>query len=226
MSASLKLVIGNKNYSSWSMRPWVLLRQAGIPFDEIQLKFDENARAGGVEFYSPTGQVPVLLMNEGHVWDSLAICETIAELYPEKRLLPEHPRRRAVARSICAEMHSGFRDLRNAMPMTIRASPPGKGMSEAVQRDITRIVDAWCECREQFGGSGELLFGHFTVPDAYYAPVVMRFMTYGVPLPDVAREYADAVRRLPAVVEWMNAARRETEFVAADEPYAHVSRKQ
>jgi glutathione S-transferase len=220
MIPKLKLVIGNKNYSSWSMRAWVLLRQARIPFEEIPLKFDENARAQGVEYFSPTGQVPVLLMNDAPVWDSLAICETVAELYPEKRLLPEHPRRRAVARSICAEMHAGFRELRNAMPMNIRASLPGKGMSEAVQRDITRVVDAWCDCREQFGGSGELLFGHFTVADAYYAPVVMRFMTYDVPLPPAARQYVEAVRALPAVAEWMSAARRETEFVAADEPYA------
>jgi glutathione S-transferase len=220
MTPKLKLVIGNKNYSSWSMRAWVLLRQAGIPFEEIPLKFDENARATGVEYFSPTRQVPVLLLNDAPVWDSLAICETVAELYPEKRLLPEHPRRRAVARSICAEMHAGFRELRNAMPMNIRASLPGKGMSEAVQRDITRVVDAWCDCREQFGGSGELLFGHFTVADAYYAPVVMRFMTYDVSLPPVARQYVEAVRALPAVAEWMSAARRETEFVAADEPYA------
>ena len=106
------------------------------------------------------------------------------------------------------------------MPMNIRASLPGKGMSEAVQRDITRVVDAWCDCREQCGGSGELLFGHFTVADAYYAPVVMRFMTYDVPLPPVARQYVEAVRALPAVAEWMSAARRETEFVAADEPHA------
>src|SRR5262245_34562544 len=104
MASRLQLIIGNKNYSSWSMRAWVLLRQAGIPFEEIQLKFDENSHPVGIEFYSPTGRVPVLLLNEGLVWDSLAICETVAELYPEKRLLPEHPRRRAVARSICAEM--------------------------------------------------------------------------------------------------------------------------
>jgi glutathione S-transferase len=220
MPAMLQLVIGNKNYSSWSMRPWVLLRQAEIPFEEIQLKFDANARPQGAEIYSPTGQVPVLLVNGEPVWDSLAICETVAELYPEKRLLPEHPRRRAVARSICAEMHAGFRELRNAMPMNIRASLPGKGMSDAVQRDITRVAAVWSDCREEFGGSGELLFGRFTVADAYYAPVVMRVLTYEVPLTAAARQYVEAVRGLPAVAEWMSAARRETEFVAADEPYA------
>ena len=201
------------------MRAWVLLRQAGIPFEEIQLKFDENARATGAESYSPTGQVPVLMVEGAPVWDSLAIGETVAEMFPEKQLWPADELGRALARSICAEMHAGFRELRNAMPMNIRASLPGKGMSEAVQRDITRIVDAWCDCREQFGGSGELLFGHFTVADAYYAPVVMRFMTYDVPLPPAARQYVEAVRGLPAVAEWMSAARRETEFVAADEPY-------
>jgi glutathione S-transferase len=220
MAASLKLVIGNKNYSSWSMRPWVLLRQAGIPFEEIQLRFDQDARPIGVEPYSPTRQVPVLLVNGAPVWDSLAICETVAELFPRERLWPEDPRARAVARSICAEMHAGFRELRNAMPMNIRASHPGKGMSAAVQRDIDRVVAVWNDCHDLGSGTGNLLFGHFTVADAYYAPVVMRFMTYDVPLPAGARDYVEAVRSLPAVADWMRAARQETEFVAADEPYA------
>lgn len=220
MAADLKLVIGNKNYSSWSMRPWVLLHQAGITFDEIQLWFDAAGRIAEARRYSPAGQVPVLLVDDAPVWDSLAICETVAELFPEKQLWPADARARQVARSICAEMHAGFRKLRGAMPMSIRASLPGKGMSADVQQDIDCIVAIWQSCRERFGGQGEMLFGRFTVADAYYAPVAMRFMTYAVPLPAAAQAYADAVRALPAVQEWMAAARSETAFVAADEPYA------
>lgn len=216
----LALAIGNKNYSSWSMRPWVALRQAGIPFREIQLWFDEDGHAKGIEQYSPTGQVPVLLVEGQPVWDSLAICEAAAELFPEKRLWPADARARAHARAICSEMHAGFRNLRGAMPVNIRASLPGKGMSPAVQRDIQRVIALWSDCRSRYGSGGDLLFGHFTVADAYYAPVVMRFITYAVSLPAAARDYVEAVRNLSAVAEWMAAAKRETAFVAADEPYA------
>jgi glutathione S-transferase len=218
--ANLKLVIGNKNYSSWSMRPWVLLRGAGIPFEEAQLWFDDGGRIPEARRYSPAGQVPVLVVDDMPVWDSLAICETAAELFPEKQLWPADPRARQMARAICAEMHAGFRKLRGAMPLNIRASLPGKGMSADVRQDIDRIAASWQSCRERFGGQGEMLFGRFTVADAYYAPVVMRFVTYAVALPPVAQAYADAVCALPAVQEWTMAARRETAFVAADEPYA------
>lgn len=220
--AKLRLVIGNKNYSSWSMRPWVLLRQSGIAFDEIQLWFDQNAHAGGVERYSPTGLVPVLLVDGAPVWDTLAICETIAEMFPDKRLWPADAGARQEARSICAEMHAGFRDLRAAMPVNIRARHPGKGMTSAVRKDIDRVIAIWQSCRERFGHNGSSLFGEFGIADAYFAPVVMRFMTYAVALPPVAQAYANAVRELPAVREWMTAARQETAFVAADEPYASV----
>ena len=220
MSRDLALIIGNKNYSSWSMRPWVALRQAGIPFREIQLWFDDTAHASGAEQHSPTGQVPVLLVEGAPVWDSLAICETAAELFPDRRLWPTAAGARAHARAICAEMHAGFRNLRGAMPMNIRSSFPGKGMNTEVQRDIQRVSSLWSECRRQFGSGGPLLFGAFSIADAYYAPVVMRFITYAPSLPPAAREYVEAVRSLPAVAEWMAAARRETAFVAADEPYA------
>ena len=216
----LTLVIGNKNYSSWSMRPWVLMREAGIAFEEIQLWFDDRAHAVGVERYSPTGLVPVLLVDGAPVWDTLAICETLAERYPEKALWPADPQARLTARSICAEMHSGFRDLRGAMPVNIRSLHPGKGMSPAVRRDIDRVVAIWQSCRERFGAAGPMLFGAFGIADAYFAPVATRFMTYAVALPPVAEAYASAVRRLASMQEWMAAARRETAFVAADEPYA------
>ena len=216
----LKLAIANKNYSSWSMRPWVLLTQAGIAFEEIQLKFTDAGKVGGVEAYSPTRQVPALIAEGEPVWDSLAICETASELFPEKHLWPEDARARQVARSICAEMHGGFSSLRSAMPMNIRASHPGKGLSPAVQKDIDRIVEIWQTCRARFGRNGDLLFGQFSIADAYYAPVATRFLTYAVTLPRVAQRYADTLLALPAVQKWMAQARRETEFVAADEPYA------
>ena len=216
----LKLAIANKNYSSWSMRPWVLLTQAGIPFEEIQLKFSDDGRVHGIEPHSPTRQVPVLIVDGEPVWDSLAICEAVAELFPEKRLWPADVRARQIARSISAEMHAGFRSLRNAMPMNIRASLPGKGMSPAVQKDIDRIVEIWESCRSRYGAGGRLLFGEFTVADAFFAPVATRFLTYSAPLPPVAQRYGDALLALPAVREWVAQARRETEFVRADEPYA------
>ena len=220
MAIDLKLVIGNKNYSSWSMRPWVLLRQAGIEFEEVQLKFADDNRVIGVEPWSPNRQVPVLFVNGDRVWDSLAIGEAVAELFPGKNLWPQDSRARALARSVCAEMHSGFRSLRSAMPMNIRASHPGRGMNDEVRGDIERIVAIWDECRDRFGGRGDLLFGDFTIADAYYAPVVMRFITYEPPLPSSARRYIDIVRSLPAVAAWVSGALAETEFVAADEPYA------
>ncbi len=216
----LKLAIANKNYSSWSMRPWVLLTQAGIAFEEIGLKFSDAGKVEGIEPYSPTRQVPVLIVDGEPVWDSLAICEAVAELFPDKNLWPADARARQIARSICAEMHTGFRNLRGAMPVNIRASLPGKGMSPAVQQDIDRIAEIWTSCRARFGKDGRLLFGQFTIADAYYAPVATRFLTYAVTLPPAAQRYADALLALPAVQEWMTQARRETEFVRADEPYA------
>ena len=219
----LKLVVGNKNYSSWSMRPWVALRQAGIPFEEVQLKFDTSGggvRVVGIEPYSKAGKVPVLIVDGQPVWDSLAICETAAELYPGKQLWPEAPDARSMARSACAEMHSGFQDLRGSMPMNIRGRHPGKGMTPAVRKNIDRIVELWTECRRRFGSGGELLFGRFSIADAFYAPVVMRFQTYAVDLPRAAQEYCEAVQALSAVREWCDAGRRENEFVQADEPYA------
>jgi glutathione S-transferase len=219
----LALVVGNKNYSSWSMRPWVLLRQAGIAFEEVPLKFDESGgglRVAGIERYSAAGKVPVLLVDGEPVWDSLAICETVAELFPGKRLWPEDERARRVARSICAEMHSGFQALRGAMPMNIRSRYPGKGLNEKSSRDIQRVIALWSDCRARFGKGGPLLFGAFTIADAFFAPVVMRFQTYAVEVPPAARAYCEAVQALPAVREWCDAARRETEFVAEDEPYA------
>ena len=219
----LALVIGNKNYSSWSMRPWVLMREAKIPFEEVPLKFDESGgglRVAGIERYSAAGKVPVLLIDGEPVWDTLAICETVAELYPAKQLWPRDERARRVARSVCAEMHSGFQALRGAMPMNIRGRYPGKGLNEKSGKDIQRVVAIWSDCRARFGKGGPFLFGAFGIPDAFYAPVVMRFQTYAVEVPPAVRAYREAVQSLAAVREWCDAARREIEFVAEDEPYA------
>ncbi len=216
----LKLVIGNKNYSSWSMRPWVLMRQAGIAFEEVQLRFGRDVSVIGIEKYSKARKVPVLMIDGEPVWDSLAIAETLAELFPAKQLWPADAAARRLARSACAEMHSGFQALRASMPMNIRGSYPGKGLTPESQRDIDRVVALWSECRDKFGSGGPLLFGKFTIADAYFAPVVMRFRTYGVEVPRAAKDYCAAVESLSAVREWMEAGRREKDFVDADEPYA------
>jgi glutathione S-transferase len=219
-----RLVIGNKNYSSWSMRAWVLLRGLGVDFEEVQLKFhtaEWDREIGGL---SPSGLVPVLWLDGEPVWDTLAIAEAVAERWPDRHAWPRDARARAVARSICAEMHASFHALRQAMPMNIRGSYPGRGMNPEVAKDIDRVVANWAMCRERFGQGGALLFGAFTAADAFYAPVATRFVTYGVRLPDVARRYVDAVLAAPAVQEWSAAARVEPEVVAAEEPYAHHSR--
>jgi glutathione S-transferase len=215
------LVIGNKNYSSWSMRGWLLLRGFGIEFDEVQLKFHTEGWRQNIGRWSPSGLVPVLWLDGEPVWDTLAIAEAVAERWPEKDVWPRDARARALARSICAEMHAGFHALREAMPMNIRGSYPGRGLTPEAAKDIDRIVARWTTCRERFGQGGALLFGAFTAADAFYAPVATRFVTYGVRLPDVASRYVDAVLALPAVREWSAAARAEPEVIAAEEPYAH-----
>lgn len=221
----LTLVIADKNYSSWSMRPWVLLRQSGIAFEEVQLRFNDAVKVVGIEAYSPAGKVPVLLVDGQPVWDSLAIAETVAELHPDKQLWPADARARQVARSACAEMHSGFQNLRTRMPMNIRASLPGIGMNADVQQDVDRIVALWRQCRAASGAPGDgpaggMLFGRFTIADAFFAPVAMRFTTHAVALPPDAAAYVAALRALPAVREWIAGARSQPGFVAGDEPYA------
>ena len=216
----LTLVIGNKNYSSWSMRPWVLLRQFDIAFEEVLLKFDSAEWERDIGKRSPSGLVPVLWRGSTAVWDTLAIAETVAEWFPEKAVWPRDAGARALARSASAEMHSGFRSLRMAMPMNVRSSHPGKGMSAEVQKDIDRICALWRMCRTRYGSTGPMLFSSFSAADAMFAPVVMRFHTYVPPLPADAQAYCDAVKSLAAVREWMDAGRAEKEFVAHDEPYS------
>lgn len=216
----LRLVIANKNYSSWSMRPWVLLTEAGIAFEEVQLKFNDDVSVHGIEGLSPTGKVPVLWIDDEPVWDSLAIMESLAEMFPGKQLWPADAGARRHARSVSAEMHSGFSQLRTHMVMNIRSSHPGKGRNPAVEKDIARIAQIWASCRSRFGNEGDMLFGRFSIADAMFAPVATRFRTYAVSLPGQAQRYADALLDLPAVRKWCEGGRAETEFVPADEPYA------
>jgi len=218
--SDLTLVIGNKNYSSWSMRPWVLLKQLGIPFDEVKLRFNSDEWEKNIARWSPSGLVPVLWRGDLSVWDSLAIMEAVNEWFPDRGVWPREPAARAFARCAAAEMHSGFRDLRGSMPMNIRASHPGKGMNAGVQANIDRIVELWTEARKRFGAGGPFLFGAFTACDAMYAPVVMRFRTYAVTLPAEAARYCDAMREAPGVRAWIDGALEEKEFVPEDEPYA------
>ena len=212
----MKLVIANKNYSSWSMRPWLLLTHFGIPFDETLIELDRPGTKVAILAHSASGKVPCLLTDDGFaVWDSLAIAETLAERYPQHALWPRDANARARARSVSAEMHSGFVALRNAMPMNIRAWKPGAGMTLEVLADIARVDAIWGDCLAASGGP--FLFGEFTIADAMYAPVVMRFNSYQPVLSDDAAAYAARVTALPAVAAWIDAARRETHVVPHDE---------
>jgi glutathione S-transferase len=218
--AGLVLVIGNKNYSSWSMRAGVMLAQMGVDYEERRLRLDSDEWDAAIGRWSPSRLVPVLWRGDTAVWDSLAIVETLAEWFPDRGVWPADATARAFARSASAEMHSGFRHLRDKMPMNIRASLPGKGMTQEVRGDIDRIEELWREARSRFGAGGDFLFGKFTAADAMFAPVVMRFATYAVPCGPEARRYCEAVKAAPGVRAWIEGALEETEFVAEDEPYA------
>jgi glutathione S-transferase len=209
----LTLVIGNKNYSSWSLRPWLAMKQAGLDFAEVRIPLDTPTTHQEILRYSPSGRVPVLLDGNLTVWESLAICEYIAERFAPN-LWPEDTAARAVARSVSAQMHAGFANLRQNMPMDCRSRLCILGINPGVQADIDRITAIWRKCRENFGTGGDLLFGHFTIADAMFAPVVSRFITYDVPLHSIAKAYSDAIWALPAMQEWVAAASSETESIS------------
>ncbi len=222
----LQLVIGNKNYSSWSMRPWVLMTQAGIPFEEVLLRFDgfspDSNFKRRITAIAPTGRVPVLVDDGFAVWDTLAIAETLAERFPEKRLWPADAKARARARSVCAEMHSGFGALRTHYPMNIEAQLPEVGAKllaeqPGVAADLERIVGLWSSLLREHGGP--MLFGEFSIADAFFAPVVMRLVTYAPPLPEEILAYMARVQALPGVAAWVKGALAEQEFLDFEEPY-------
>lgn len=225
-SPQLKLVIANKNYSSWSMRAWVALKAFDIPFEEVCIQLDRTDTSEQIARYSPAGRVPVLLDDELAVWDSLAICEYLAERYPAKAMWPQDARARAMARSICSEMHAGFAALRSSLPMNIRARFPAREFNAMTQAEIRRICTIWEACLASFGQEG-FLFGDFSIADAYFAPVVMRFFTYDVALESPLQAYADRVAAYPAVEQWIRDAKAETEripkYEVASEPGSSVS---
>jgi glutathione S-transferase len=206
--ASFTLVVGNKNYSSWSLRPWLAMRQAGIAFDEVVIPLYRADSRAALLRHSPAGKVPALKDGSRTVWDSLAIMEYLAESFPAAGLWPNDAAARALARSISADMHAGFLALRTAMPMNLREHLPGRERGGAAA-DIERVTAIWRDCRRRFGDGGPFLFGAFSIADAMYAPVATRFRTYGVELDRTCQAYADAVLALPAFLEWQAAAREE-----------------
>ncbi len=222
----LQLYIGNKNYSSWSMRPWVLLRQAGIAFEEKKVRFDSfdvgSDFKAQVHAVNPVGKVPVLVDDGLAVWDTLAIAEYVAEKFPERQLWPADTRARARARSICAEMHAGFGALRSHCGMNIEASLADTGQliwrdQAAVRADVERIVAMWTALLDEHGGP--MLFGAFGIADAYFAPVCMRLKTYALPVPPHITAYVERVAALPGVKAWIDDALAEHDFLAFEDPY-------
>ena len=223
----MKLLIGNKNYSSWSMRPWVMLTQFDIPFEEVMVRFDSFAPdskfKATVAALSPVGKVPLLVEDDGLVvWDTLAIAEYVAEKFPDQGLWPRDARRRARARSVCAEMHSGFGALRNAFGMNIEASLPEVGArvlagNAAARADLARVVQLWQEALAESGGP--FLFGDYSIADAYFAPVVMRIRTYALPVPADVAAYIERAVAAKGTAAWIRDALEEKEFLQFEEDY-------
>lgn len=207
----LTLVVGNKNYSSWSLRPWLFLREMGVAFDEVVIPLDGPEFARRIGEYSPTRRVPVLIDGDLHVWDSLAICEHAIDHHSAGRGWPVQRDARALARCVVAEMHSGFQALRSSCPMNVRRRMEhALPLDAATQRDVARVRELWRDARARFGAGGEFLFGDFSLADAFFAPVVTRFATYAIAAGDVERRYMDAVLALPAMREWLDASRAES----------------
>jgi len=207
------LVIGNKNYSSWSLRPWLLMRHAGIAFEEVRLPLDTPEFQRRIRGYSPTGYVPVLRDGDEVIWDSLAICEVVNERWLGGRGWPADPVTRAAARCAAAEMHSGFAAMRAQLPMNCRRADNGYRWDGNAQRDIDRIQDLWRHLRGRFGGDGEFLCGDFGIVDAMFAPVCVRFRSYGVPMDEVIGGYVETIHALPAMQDWIAGAVAEPEHL-------------
>ena len=221
----MQLYIGNKNYSSWSLRPWLLMKHADIAFDELALRLsfeDGSPFKQALAAVAPSGKVPVLVDDGFAVWDTLAIAEYLAEKFAARQLWPADPKARARARTLCAEMHSGFAALRNAFPMNIEAELPEVGArllrdDAAVAADLARINAMWLQQLNEHGGP--FLFGAFSIADAYFAPVVMRIRSYALPVPALVGAYVERIVALPAMQQWMDAALAEHDFLPFDEPY-------
>ncbi len=210
---NLTLVIGNKNYSSWSMRPWVLLKHFKIPFDEVFIPLGMPESKQNILKHSPSGKVPVIKHGRLMVWESLAIAEYLAEIFPKKNLWPKDKPARAVARAVSSEMHAGFIHLRKACPMNVRAHKPLAELTPEMQKDTARISALWGDCRKRFGKGGDFLFGKFSIADAMYAPVIWRFNTYGISVSGAAKKYFATMLYLPAMQEWQKAAQEEPQVM-------------
>jgi glutathione S-transferase len=213
MSARYTLFIGSKNTSSWSLRPWLAMKMAGLPFEEVLIPLRRPETKDQIKLHSPSGKVPALRIEEqGHVqtaWDSLAICETLAERHPEAHLWPADAATRAEARSVAAEMHSGFPDVRNALSMDIAARLPTPELNDNAREQISRVVAIWESALTRYGSGGGFLFGAFTIADAFYAPVATRFETYGIALPPAAQAYKQRILALGPMREWEEAAKAQ-----------------
>lgn len=210
------LVIGNKAYSSWSLRPWLLLKHGGLPFDEVRIPLYRADSAAPLARWSPSGKVPVLHDDGLVIWESLAILEYLAETYPDACGWPRERAARALARAASAEMQAGFNALRNAMPFNCRARRRVT-LDDDARRDVARVAALWNECRGRFGGGGEWLFGAFSPVDAMYAPIALRFVTYGIALDGAAGAYVASIAAHPAVQEWIAAGRAEVEVIESNE---------
>mgnify|MGYP000309539033 CR=1 FL=1 len=197
------LFLGTKNWSSWSLRPWLLMKAKAIPFSETEIQLRAGTTKAALAEISPSGLVPTLRHGDLVLWDSLAIMEYLGELYPDRGLWPFAPETRALARSVAHEMHSGFGPLRQNMPMDCLGQYPGEGMTDEVAANIKRIEAVWTDMRTRFAEDGPFLFGHFTIADAMYAPVVSRFLTYEVKLNDTARAYCDTVWGMDEIADWL-----------------------
>jgi glutathione S-transferase len=215
---ALKLIIGNKNYSSWSFRPWIAMKAAGIAFEEELIPLETPEFRARLDAVSGTGKVPTLIDGDIRVWESLAILEYLADRFPDKKLWPSDPAARAHARAISSEMHAGFVPLRSACPMNMWRPVLKRELGDDVKKNIARIDSMWSDCRKRYGQGGAFLFGSFGAADAMYAPVVSRFHTYGIDVSPASRAYMDAVMALPAWTEWHTAAVKEPWVLAKDEP--------
>lgn len=207
------LVIGNKNYSSWSLRGWLLLRQFNINFEEVRLPLYSETFSQKIKEYSPSGLVPILVTGDQSIWDSLAICEFIAEQHPELHCWPTDVRARAIARSVSNEMHAGFFQIRNNLPMNCRRAKAIEASTLELDREVARVSEIWRSCRESFGDSGSFLFGNFSIADVMYAPVVLRFKSYLIELGVVETEYMQSMLSLASLQEWIDDALAEEEVI-------------
>ncbi len=205
----MTLVVGSKTFSSWSLRPWLLMKQADIPFNELVIVLNQVSTREQIKRYSPSGRIPVLLHGEVRIWDSLAIAEYLHEQFPDKGLWPRKSEDRAIARSISAEMHSGFAAMRQQLSMNVTKRFPTPALTDDTQGDLKRVFDIWNDCLSRSGGP--FLFGNFTIADAMYAPVTTRLTTYSIPLTGAIEKYVHSIAALPAMQEWIQSAQGETE---------------